>query len=356
MRYFLHPLLILLCLPLFLWQCDDDSGGVQNTDPANNGPDDTAQKQVLVLNEGTFNNGNASLSIYLPDTQEVVRNVFRNRNGRPLGDVFQSMRFARQKGFLVINNSGKIEVVDSATLESVGVIRDLPSPRYLQPTGDGRGYVSNFTQADSSELSIVSLNGLQKTGSIRTGGWTGNMTRAAGRIWVPEVKAGWLLAVDPATDAVTDTVKLRVEVQQVVRDAEDQLWALGNGGIDDSVVPALYRIDPEDGKVTQTLSFSSKDESPGNLTLNGSRDTLYYTNQGIYRMPIQRTQLPQTPVVEAQNRSFYGLSIDPEQGDIYASDALDFVQNGEVYRFEQADGQLIHQFEGGIIPRDFVFP
>ncbi len=266
------------------------------------------------------------------------------------------MRFARQKGFLVINNSGKIEVVDSATLESVGVIRDLPSPRYLQPTGDGRGYVSNFTQADSSELSIVSLNGLQKTGSIRTGGWTGNMTRAAGRIWVPEVKAGWLLAVDPATDAVTDTVKLRVEVQQVVRDAEDQLWALGNGGIDDSVVPALYRIDPEAGKVTQTLSFSSKDESPGNLTLNGSRDTLYYTNQGIYRMPIQRTQLPQTPVVEAQNRSFYGLSIDPEQGDIYASDALDFVQNGEVYRFEQADGQLIHQFEGGIIPRDFVFP
>lgn len=349
MRYLLHPFSILLLLPLLLWQCDDDSNSPDRS------AEDPAQDQVLILNEGTFNNGNASLGIYQPDSQDVIRNVFRNRNDRPLGDVFQSMRFVQQKGFMVINNSGKIEVVDSATLASVGVIRDLPSPRYLQPVGGGRGYVSNFTQADESELSIVSLDGLQKTGSIRTGGWTGNMTRAAGRIWVPEVKKGWLLAIDPATDAVTDTVKLRVEVQQVVRDAENQLWALGNGGIDDSVTPALYRIDPEARAVTQTLAFSSKDESPGNLTLNGSRDTLYYTNQGIYRMPIQQTQLPQSPLIEAQNRSFYGLSIDPESGEIYATDALDFVQNGEVYRFDAAGGQLIHQFEGGIIPRGFVF-
>ena len=49
MRHFLHPLFILLCLPLFLWQCDDDSGGVQNTDPSG--------KRVLILNEGFAGGG-----------------------------------------------------------------------------------------------------------------------------------------------------------------------------------------------------------------------------------------------------------------------------------------------------------
>lgn len=344
----------LLIVGLILCHCDDDSGGVKTQGPDDNPDPDANQRKVLVVNEGNFNSGNASLGIYYPDSGSYTEQVFQGKTGRPLGDVFQSVAYHNQKVFLVVNNSGKVEVLDSTTLSSVGVIDNLPSPRYLQPVGNGRAYLTNFTQSGQSEISIVDLQSLQKTSSIKTGGWTGNPTLAAGRVWVPEVKAGWVLAIDPSKDKITDTIRLRKEIQQVVKDTDGQLWALANGGIDNSVTPALYQIDPMQKTVRQELPFTNKDAGPGNLTLNNARDTIYYTTNGIYRMPVSSNQLPAEPLVTAKDRNFYGLALSPDTSIIYASDPKDYVQRGIVYRFNSS-GALIDQFKAGIIPRDFVF-
>jgi hypothetical protein len=352
----LRSIILLLGLPLLLAQCDDGGSGVQTQDPGNPENPDSNQRRVLIINEGNFNNGNASLGIYYPKADTFRSDVFENKTGRPLGDVFQSVTFARKQAFLVINNSGKIEVVDSSTLESTGVVKGLPSPRYMQPLSDGRAYVTNFTQSGESEISIVNYQSLQITGKIPTGGWTGNPAVAAGKVWVPEVKAGWLLVVDPNNDVITDTLKLRPEVTKIVRDAEGKLWAMANGGINNSVKPALYRINPENKQITRKLVFPSKSPSPGNLTLNGSLDTLYYTRKGIYRLSIDDPDLPVNPIVPAKDRSFYGLGIAPGTGTIYASDASDFVRRGQVFRFDPENGRLINEFEAGIGPAGFVFP
>jgi hypothetical protein len=351
-----RSIILLLGIPFLFVQCDDGSSGVQTQDPANPDNPDSTLGRVLVINEGNFNNGNASLGIYYPKTDTFRSDVFQNKTGRPLGDVFQSVTFARNQAFLVINNSGKIEVLDSTTLKSTGVIQGLPSPRYMQPLSDGRAYVTNFTQSGESEITIINFRTLQITGKIVTGGWTEEPAMAAGLVWVPQVKKGWILVVNPRNDIVTDTLKLRPEVKKVVRDADGKLWAMANGGINNSVQPALYRINPQNKEITRKLVFQSKSPSPGNLTLNGRKDTLYYSRKGIYRLSIDNPDLPVNPIVPPKERSFYGLGIAPETGVIYASDAFDFVRRGQVYRFDPENGRLINEFKAGIIPAGFVFP
>ena len=49
-------------------------------------------------------------------------------NNRPLGDMVQSFSVADDKGFIVVNNSQKVEVVLLNTFKSSGCIRGILSP------------------------------------------------------------------------------------------------------------------------------------------------------------------------------------------------------------------------------------
>ena len=52
---------------------------------------------------------------------------------------------------------------------------------------------------------------------------------------------------------------------------------------------------------------------------------------------------------------YYALGYDPVSGMIYASDPLDYSQNGRIYRFKAADGTSLGSFEAGIVPGSFWF-
>ena len=58
--------------------------------------------------------------------------------------------------------------------------------------------------------------------------------------------------------------------------------------------------------------------------------------------------------IVAENRNFYNMSIDPQNGDIYVTDAGDYISNGTVYRYT-FDGVGKGSFQAGIIPSAIVF-
>ena len=71
-------------------------------------------------------------------------------------------------------------------------------------------------------------------------------------------------------------------------------------------------------------------------------------------MNINDQTLPTTAFIANNSNTFYGLGIDPVNQDVYVSDAIDYVQNGIIFRYSSS-GSLIHQFNSGIIPGAFLF-
>jgi len=64
-------------------------------------------------------------------------------------------------------------------------------------------------------------------------------------------------------------------------------------------------------------------------------------------MPVNAANLPASPLVQAGLKNFYSLGFDPNTNELLASDAKDYVQKSEVYRFDST-GNLIGSFKTGI--------
>ena len=71
-------------------------------------------------------------------------------------------------------------------------------------------------------------------------------------------------------------------------------------------------------------------------------------------MDVNAERLPLRPFLPYNNTLYYGLTINPKNGDVYVADAIDYVQKGMVYRYSK-DGELLDQFYVGIIPGAFCW-
>lgn len=302
---------------------------------------------VFVIHEGNFQGGNASLSFYSKDTEVMSNGVFTSVNSIPLGDVAQSMEIRSGKGYIVVNNSGKIEVVDLNGLTSAGTITGLTSPRYIAFVSDTKAYVSDLF---SGEVSIFNPQTLSIEGSIAIAGQTEQMEVIDGQLLVAGTGANYLYKVDPNTDSKVDSVDVGVGPANLVVDANGKVWVLTNGGFG-TEIPKLVRVNPSNMSVELTLDFPSIDNYPGNLEISGDGNTLYYVDAQVYQMSINDNALPTTPFTSA---FVYKCGVDPIEDVVYISDAGDFNSNGKVYRFE-SNGTAIDTFNVGVIPAEYAF-
>jgi YVTN family beta-propeller protein len=307
---------------------------------------------------------NSSLSFYDYKQMEVYNHIFLIANNIPLGDVAQSMTFFGEKGYIVVNNSAKIYCINPDDVTIAGKITGFESPRHILVLDSRKAYVSDMYArkifiADPFEMVIK--------GSIDTDNRSGlfyqhsaeQMVRAGEKIFA----ACWsfdntILVIDPHTDQVTDSVTVARQPNSMVIDRNDDLWVLSDGGFAGSSygvdIPELVRINTLTLSIEKEYSFLSKDLSPDNLCINRDRDSLYFLNQGVYKMSIYAESLPVAPVIEEKGRQFYSLGIDPPTSDVYVADALDYQQEGVIYRYNSFPS-LVDSFRVGIIPGDFYF-
>ena len=321
----------------------------------------TSGPGLFIVNEGNFQYGNASLSYYDPTSRTVENEVFFRSNGFKLGDVAQSMTLFGGKGWIVVNNSHVIFSIDLTTFRETGRIVNLPSPRYIHFISPTKAYV---TQLWDNRILIVNPSTYTVTGSILCpdmsveSGSTEQMAQLGKYVYV----CCWsyqnrILKIDTESDSVVDEMTVGIQPRAIAIDRNGKLWAMTDGGYAGSPYghepPALFRIDPE--SMTTELAFTfSPDDSPVEMTLNGDGSRLYWINNDIWSMEIDAVQLPSSPIVHSQRTKYFGLTVNPDNGDIYVADAIDYQQQGIVYRFTP-DGTLLDQFYTGINPGAFCW-
>ncbi len=71
-------------------------------------------------------------------------------------------------------------------------------------------------------------------------------------------------------------------------------------------------------------------------------------------MDVTANRVPVRPFLEYRDTKYYGLTVNPVNGEVYVADAIDYQQQGMIYRYSP-EGKLIDEFYVGIIPGAFCW-
>lgn len=346
---------LLLSITFFLSSCikDGDFGEISK-DKGNY----FFGKGVFIVNEGNFGQGNGSISFYNFYTNVVYNNIFESVNKRPLGDVPISAEIINNLLYILVNNSGKIEVVNLSDFKSFKTITGFSSPRYLLPIDNKKTYISDLRNDYISVLNIEN-NTVSKT--IKCGKSSDRMLLFENKVFVCNwseyfVKApnNTIQVIDAGNDKLIDSIKVGKEPNSLILDKFNRLWVLSSGGYNNEEFPELNCINTSTLQIEKKLIFPNKNQSPTSLCTNISRDTIYFINQNIYRMSVTDDSLPQKPLIMRGQHLFYSMSSSPDNNVLWLSDAIDYNQNGYIYRYTTG-GTKIDSIIVGIIPGYFIF-
>jgi DNA-binding beta-propeller fold protein YncE len=307
---------------------------------------------VFIVNEGNFKWGNGSLSYYSYDADKIYNDIFLKINGWPLGDVPNSIEIDGDKAYIVVNNSGKIEVVNRNSLEAVATINGLNSPRNISFVNSEKAYVTNMY---SDSVAIISLLNNSITGYI-------NIRRSSESVVISGNKAfisNWIggkeiMVINNITDKVIDSIEVGAEPESMVIDRYNMLWILCNGGWARQNYAELVSVNTISDRVESRFVFPTKQASPSCLTIDGTGETLYYLDGGVRQMNISSAFLPETALISGSGANFYKIAVNPLNSDILITDAVDYIQEGKVMLYKK-DGTFVSIMQAGIIPGSMCF-
>ena len=203
---------------------------------------------------------------------------------------------------------------------------------------------------------------------IETGSATEAMVKVGNEVfvanwsnyYVPTGSNKTVQVVDCETDAVVATIEVAQEPNAMVVDKDNHIWVSCSGSyLEGNQDPALICIDPVTRTVIKRFDFTPVLDYPSGLTVDAAGENVYFMNGGygtlnIYKMSVDAMELPETPFIASEGKLFYNLKINPQNGDLYVTDAKNYVQNGDLLRYS-ADGTLLGTFSLGIIPSYMLF-
>ncbi|MFM9005631.1 MAG: DUF5074 domain-containing protein, partial [Flavobacteriales bacterium] len=307
---------------------------------------------AYVVNEGAFLANNASLT-HISNAGDVTNDVYYEVNEVELGDVFQSFQIIGNRGYAVLNNSQKVEVVDLKTMENAGTITGVDYPRYMVASGANTAYLSNGSFA--GELKIINTQTNAITGSVAVGTGPNQLLAFNNEVWVCN-EGGFgldstITIVNTQTNLVVDVLEVGHRPSDLVADALGNIWVLCAGetyydvnwNVSGHSAAMLYRIDASTHQVISSAQVGTLGEHPSQLEVSPDGTILYYENSGIYKFDLINGDLPGVQLVSAARA---GLSVHPVSGQIWCASISDFTNPSQVYVYSNS-GSMLKNYAAG---------
>ena len=332
-------------------------------DDAQDKPSGAYDNGVLILNQGGFGHGDASVS-FLSDAMTIENNIFATVNGGALlGDTGQDMGLNGDLAYIVVNISNKIEVVNRYTMAKVATITtDLENPRYIA-FHEGKGYVTNWGlggDANDDYVAVIDLATNLVISKIPVIEGPEKIVEENGNLYVAH-GGGWgqnnkVTVINTSGDAVVTTIPVGT-VPNSMEIEDGSLYVLSSGmpsWTGAETAGQLDVINLGNNTVTKTIVFETAATHPSNLVIED--DKLYYTvDNGIYTMAETSATLPAAPLFTTTDQGAYGVySFAVKNGHIYIGDAGDYESNGKIYIYS-LEGMLHNSFTVGVVPAGFFF-
>jgi hypothetical protein len=303
-------------------------------------------KGVFVVNEGNYMSGNGSLSFYNLENGTIYNDLFNEKNNRLLGDIPEFIAVDGSVGYIVVNNSGTIEKIDMNSMESLGTITDLNSPRQMV-IYNGKGYVSSLY---STKITVIDLSSFSVDTQIEIGCTSEALVVSGSTLFAANWSGGSkVVALNLSTNSVIKSITTGMEPESMVLDKNGKLWVLCTGGWNNEEIPRFSIINISTLEVESSLAFRNVSDNPSCLTINSGMDTLYYIDEGIRRMPVTATQIATTVLAQAGTSLFYKVAPVPWKGMFCVTDAVDYTQTGRLLVYDK-NGTLVDTEYAGIIP------
>ena len=351
-----HLLKTTLCLSLLamvVFSCEKP----EPFEEPQNTPVEEVSHGAYVLCEGVFNMNNSTLIFYDFD-KGTTTDAFLAANNRGLGDTGNDLKIYGSRLYCVVNNSETVEIMDLQTAKSLKQISlSGRQPRRIAFDG-GSAYVCCF---DGAVVKIDTAT-MTVTATAQAGSNPDGICVANGKLYV--ANSGGLnypnygntvTVFDLATFSPVKDITVVINPTRLDADAQGDVYVVSNGNYGD--VPMTFqRIDSRTDEVVQTFDFPVT-----NFAISGNLCYLYSFNWSNYEYALKVLDVTTEQIVKEQfitdGTSFicpYGIAVNPNNGDVYLTDAHYNSTNGDVYCFGP-DGHKKFSFEAGISPSCIVF-
>jgi hypothetical protein len=316
-------------------------------------------KGMFVVCEGYYGSANGDITFYDSKTEQTTKSLFNSVNGLALGDVVQSFEIVDTLGFIVVNNSQKVTVVNMKDFKVVKTINGFSYPRSVVQANDNTIYISNGNGSSGNYIYSIDLSTLKKTDSLKVSTGPEKLINVNSKVYAA-IAGGWnndgntVIEINTTSFTVSNTFTVASVPVDIVGDKNNNVWVYCKGFPDYTNYPnvtysnaAISKIDVSAKKVT---SFPISDmSSPGinNIAVSKDGSSVFYLNDGLYSLPITATSLPGSKIV---NQRFYGVDVDPQSGDIVCLDAA----NSKAVDYN-SKGLKQFEFETANFPNSVIF-
>lgn len=343
---------MIIGLIVLLWSCKKDPPIAPDT------PDEY-ENGVLVLNEGLFEQNNASITFY--DGETSFQQVFKSENGRGLGDTandFEGFSFlTRDYIIIAVDISSQIEIIDRFTLKTVAQFPmfdgiNAREPRRVAISGTS-AYVCNF----DGTVAVIDLSSNSVETLINVGSNPDGIAVVGDYVYVSNsgglnypVYDSTISVIDIHTNSVVETFKTRINSTQMIVDNQNEIYLSSNGNYDD-IPGALVRINTASNTV-----ISEQEKEISSMRLVG--DWIYFFNgatQSIERYNTISELFEGFNIIDLSGfETFHGMEINESKEEILCLDANGYVVSSTVRAYD-FNGNFLYEFQAGLNSTDVLF-